>query len=124
VRVGLLENGDYLINPTFQQLEESRLNLVVAGSDEAVVMVEAGAHEVSESDVLEGIFRARVEQEINRQKDDLRDKLLDRLLGGSEPTPEGEPGDEPAEGTPDEPVEEEAPEDVLKRELIKKLFEN
>ena len=37
------ENGEYLINPTFQQLESCRLNLVVAGSDEAVVMVEAGA---------------------------------------------------------------------------------
>ena len=77
---------------------------------------------------LEGIFRARVEQEINRQKDDLRDKLLDRLLGGSEPAPEGEATGDSAGGTADEPaeepVEEEAPEDVLKRELIKKLFEN
>ena len=39
VRVGLTADGDYLINPTFQQLEESRLNLVIAGSKEAVVMV-------------------------------------------------------------------------------------
>jgi polyribonucleotide nucleotidyltransferase len=57
VRVGLTPEGDYLINPTFQQLEESRLDLVVAGSDEAVVMVEAGAQEVSEEEILEAIHR-------------------------------------------------------------------
>ena len=56
VRVGLTAEGEYLINPTFQQLESSRLNLVVAGSAEAVVMVEAGAKEVSEDEMLEGIF--------------------------------------------------------------------
>jgi polyribonucleotide nucleotidyltransferase len=56
VRVGLTTAGEYLINPTFEQLETSRLNLVVAGSEEAVVMVEAGAPEVSESEMLEGIY--------------------------------------------------------------------
>jgi len=57
VRVGLTTDGDYLINPTFEQLETSRVNLVVAGSDEAVVMVEAGSREISESEMLEGIYR-------------------------------------------------------------------
>jgi polyribonucleotide nucleotidyltransferase len=57
VRVGLTTEGEYLINPTFEELEESRLNLVVAGSEEAVVMVEAGAHEVSESEMLDGIYQ-------------------------------------------------------------------
>jgi polyribonucleotide nucleotidyltransferase len=57
VRVGLTTGGEYLINPTFEQLEESRLNLVVAGSEEAVVMVEAGAHEVSESELADGIYQ-------------------------------------------------------------------
>ena len=61
VRVGLTEGGEYMINPTFQELEESRLNLVVAGSADAVVMVEAGANEVSEAEILEGIFRAHEE---------------------------------------------------------------
>ena len=61
VRVGLTEGGEYLINPTFQQLEESRINLVVAGSADAVVMVEAGAHEASEAEILEGIFLAHEE---------------------------------------------------------------
>ena len=43
VRVGLTPEGEHLINPTFQELEDSKMNLVVAGSEEAVVMVEAGA---------------------------------------------------------------------------------
>ncbi|MBD3368177.1 MAG: polyribonucleotide nucleotidyltransferase [Candidatus Eisenbacteria bacterium] len=47
VRIGLV--GDELVvNPTFEQLEESVLNLVIAGTDEAIVMVEGGANEVSE----------------------------------------------------------------------------
>jgi len=57
VRVGLSPSGEYLLNPTFQQLEDSRLDLVVAGSETAVVMVEAGASEVSEEEMLEGIYR-------------------------------------------------------------------
>jgi len=61
VRVGLTPDGTYLINPTFQELETSRLNLVVAGSEEAVVMVEAGARDVSEAEMLDGIFRAHAE---------------------------------------------------------------
>jgi polyribonucleotide nucleotidyltransferase len=61
VRVGLTEEGKYLINPTFQELEECSMNLTVAGSDEAVVMVEAGANDASEEQVLEGIFLAHAE---------------------------------------------------------------
>jgi polyribonucleotide nucleotidyltransferase len=57
VRVGLTPEGEYLLNPTFRQLQTSRLDLVVAGSEEAVVMVEAGASEVSEEELLEAIER-------------------------------------------------------------------
>ncbi len=57
VRVGLMPDGEFVINPTFQQLETSRLNLVVAGSDDAIVMVEAGAKEVEEEVMLEALFR-------------------------------------------------------------------
>ncbi|HUD72598.1 MAG TPA: polyribonucleotide nucleotidyltransferase, partial [Dongiaceae bacterium] len=52
VRVGLID-GQYVINPTYQQMDESRLDLVVVGSATEVVMVEAGASEVSEQEVLE-----------------------------------------------------------------------
>jgi polyribonucleotide nucleotidyltransferase len=55
VRVGLVE-GQYLLNPTYQQMEQSRLDLVVVGSASEVVMVEAGAGEVSEQEVLDGIW--------------------------------------------------------------------
>tara|TARA_Y100000588_G_scaffold386928_1_gene483549 strand:- start:1908 stop:4040 length:2133 start_codon:yes stop_codon:yes gene_type:complete len=54
VRVGLI-NGEFIINPTYQQRETSQLDLVVAGSHDAIVMVEAGAEEVSEKDMLEAL---------------------------------------------------------------------
>ena len=57
VRVGLSPEGTYLVNPTYSELETSRLDLIVAGTAEAVVMVEAGANEVSEAEVLEAIVR-------------------------------------------------------------------
>ena len=54
VRVGRV-NGEYLINPSSKQLEESDMNVVVAGSRSAVVMVEGGARFVGERDLLEAI---------------------------------------------------------------------
>src|SRR5215831_5238857 len=54
VRVGLV-GGLYVINPTFAQRKESKLDLVVAGSKDGLVMVEAGASEVSEAQVIEGL---------------------------------------------------------------------
>jgi polyribonucleotide nucleotidyltransferase len=54
VRVGLLDD-ELVINPTIEQLQSSRLNLTVAGSREAIVMVEAGASEVSESKMIEAL---------------------------------------------------------------------
>jgi len=46
VRVGLVD-GKYVVNPTYDQIRQSQLNLTVAGTEEAIVMVEAGAKEVS-----------------------------------------------------------------------------
>ena len=57
VRVGLVD-GQYLINPTFAQRKESKLDLVVAGSKDGLVMVEAGAKEVSEEQVVEALEAA------------------------------------------------------------------
>ena len=51
VRVGLL-GDDLIINPTYEQRRQGRLDLVVAGSQEALVMVEAGAQQVSEEQIL------------------------------------------------------------------------
>jgi polyribonucleotide nucleotidyltransferase len=63
VRVGLV-NGRYVINPTYDEVRESRINLVVAGTEEAIVMVEAGAKEVSEEIMVEALMLAH--KEINR----------------------------------------------------------
>ena len=54
VRVGLV-GGRLAINPTSRDLKESQLNLIVAGSDEGIVMVEAGAREVSEATMVEAL---------------------------------------------------------------------
>ena len=51
VRVGLL-NGNYVINPTHEERKQSALDLIVAGSKDGIVMVEAGAKEVSEPHVV------------------------------------------------------------------------
>src|SRR5688500_82740 len=58
VRVGRVQEK-WVLNPTFQQLEYSDLELVVAGSTESIVMVEGGALEVSEDDVVEAIEVSR-----------------------------------------------------------------
>jgi polyribonucleotide nucleotidyltransferase len=63
VRVGLIE-GRYIVNPTYDEIRESRLNLIVAGTEEAIVMVEAGAQEVSEAIMVEALMLAH--KEINR----------------------------------------------------------
>src|SRR3954470_6146714 len=47
VRIGLVD-GQFIINPTFDQRKRSQIDLVVAGSRDAIVMVEAGAKEVTE----------------------------------------------------------------------------
>ena len=57
VRVGLVD-GQFLVNPTFQQRKESKLDLVVAGSKDGLVMVEAGAKEVSEEQVVTALETA------------------------------------------------------------------
>src|SRR5262245_44301154 len=54
VRVGLID-GRYYLNPTYGELKNSRLNLAVAGMEDGIVMVEAGAQEVSEEVMVEAL---------------------------------------------------------------------
>ncbi len=54
VRVGLVE-GQFVANPLFVERAESRLDLIIAGTDDAIVMVEAGAEEVSESEMVDAL---------------------------------------------------------------------
>lgn len=55
VRVGMID-GLYIINPTIEQAKVSRLNLAVAGTKDAILMVEAGAKEISEDEMLDAIW--------------------------------------------------------------------
>jgi len=54
VRVGLID-GEYLINPSYEERRRSRLELVVAGSRDAIVMVEGGAREVTEEEMVRAL---------------------------------------------------------------------
>ncbi|MEY3463368.1 MAG: hypothetical protein RLZZ468_1146 [Cyanobacteriota bacterium] len=54
VRVGLL-GDDFILNPSYREIERSELDLVVAGTPEGVIMVEAGANQLPEQDVIEAI---------------------------------------------------------------------
>lgn len=57
VRVGRV-NGEFVVNPTQAQLEESAMNITVAGSETAILMVEGGAKEAPEEEVLDAIMFA------------------------------------------------------------------
>ena len=77
-RVGY-QDGEFTINPTFKEMESNQLNMIVSSTKEAVVMVEAGCDEVTESVILEGFKKA---QEANSEIIDMIDEL--RGLVGKE----------------------------------------
>ncbi len=60
IRVGLID-GKYIINPTFDERRESELNLIVAGTEEAICMVECEANEVNETIMVEALMLAHRE---------------------------------------------------------------
>ncbi len=75
VRVGRV-GGKLVINPTKSQLQTSDLNFIVAGSGDAIVMVEGGASEVPEAEVLEALFHAQDQlQIINEMQKELQSKV-------------------------------------------------
>lgn len=57
VRIGRIQ-GNWVVNPTFRQLEYADVDIVVAGTEKAIVMVEGGAIQVPESEILEGLVVA------------------------------------------------------------------
>ncbi|MEB3286969.1 MAG: polyribonucleotide nucleotidyltransferase [Vampirovibrionales bacterium] len=63
VRVGRL-NGEFIVNPTFQQSEQSDLDLVVAATEDSIMMVEAGADFISEEDLIEALDFAHAQIKI------------------------------------------------------------
>jgi polyribonucleotide nucleotidyltransferase len=56
-RVGFV-NGEYVLNPTLDEMKDSRMDLVVAGTNDAVMMVESEIQEMSEDEVLKGVMFA------------------------------------------------------------------
>ena len=75
-RIGYVD-GEFVVNPTFQQLEDSALDLLVVGSRDGVVMIEADGTEVSESLMLDAIEKA---QEVNQQLIALQEEAV-RAVG-------------------------------------------
>jgi polyribonucleotide nucleotidyltransferase len=75
VRVGLVD-GEYVVNPTFAQRKQSTLDLVVAGTSDGIVMVEAGAKEVTEEQVVQALDAAhRAIRQIVASIDDLAEEV-------------------------------------------------
>ncbi|NPA15170.1 MAG: polyribonucleotide nucleotidyltransferase [Deferribacteres bacterium] len=60
VRIGMVDD-ELIVNPTLEQIENGKLNMVVAGTKDAIVMVEAGASEVSESTLIDALSLAHEE---------------------------------------------------------------
>ncbi len=74
VRVGLV-NGAFVINPTYTEMRESLLNIMVVGTSDGIVMIESGAKEVKEETVVDAIEFAHTEiKKICAAINDLREK--------------------------------------------------
>jgi polyribonucleotide nucleotidyltransferase len=93
VRVAKVE-GSWVVNPTYEEIDKSPVNLVVAGTSEAIGMVEAGCDEVDEADILAGLevaheaIREQAEAirawaaEVGAPKMDFAEKVADQALVG------------------------------------------
>lgn len=83
-------DGKFVINPPPEQMERSDLDLIVAGSKDAVVMVEGGAKEIPEKDLVEAImFAHREMQPVLELQEELK-KLVGAVKWEVKPTPAGE----------------------------------
>ena len=73
VRIGRI-NGEFIINPTFQEIETSDIELVVAGTESSIMMVEGEAKEVSEQEMLDALKLAHAEiKKIVQLQNELRE---------------------------------------------------
>ncbi|MGB3203094.1 MAG: polyribonucleotide nucleotidyltransferase [Nodosilinea sp.] len=89
VRVGLV-GDDFIINPTYKEVETGDLDLIVAGSPEGVIMVEAGANQLPEADVIEAIdFGYEVVQDLIKAQLELIKELGIDIA--TEPEPDTDP---------------------------------
>jgi polyribonucleotide nucleotidyltransferase len=75
VRIGLFDD-EFIVNPPFKKLEASRLDLVVASTKDAVVMIEAGAHQIPEKQMMDAIMKAyEVAQPLIEMQEELREMV-------------------------------------------------
>jgi len=91
VRVGLLD-GNYIINPTLAQQENCRVNLVIAGTRDAVVMIEGGAREATEEEIIGAIkaghneciriieIEEKMREAIGKEKIEIIEPFVDETL--------------------------------------------
>ena len=91
VRVGRI-NGQFVVNPTHQQIKEGDIELVVAGTSDSIMMVEGESNEINEDEMLDALKFAQGEikklvelqlelaKEINKQKRDVPEKSIDESL--------------------------------------------
>jgi polyribonucleotide nucleotidyltransferase len=85
VRVGLV-GDDFVINPTYAEIEAGDLDLVVAGSPDGVIMVEAGANQLPEQDIIEAIdFGYEAVQDLIKSQRDLLAHLGIELVQATPP---------------------------------------
>ncbi|MGK7962374.1 polyribonucleotide nucleotidyltransferase [Crocosphaera sp.] len=86
VRVGLI-GDDFIINPTYREVESGDLDLVVAGSPDGVVMVEAGANQLPEQDIIEAIdFGYEAVRDLIGAQYDIMEELGMELVKAEPPT--------------------------------------
>jgi len=85
VRVGLI-GDDFILNPSYREIEKGDLDIVVAGSPDGIVMIEAGANQLSEQDTIEAIdFGYEAVTELIKSQEDLLKDLGIKQVKLSEP---------------------------------------
>jgi polyribonucleotide nucleotidyltransferase len=88
VRVGLV-GDDFIINPTYKEIEAGDLDLVVAGSPDGVIMVEAGANQLPEQDIIEAIdFGYEAVRDLIQAQRELLEQLGIEIVTEAAPEPE------------------------------------
>jgi polyribonucleotide nucleotidyltransferase len=86
VRIGQDAEGNFLVNPDEEWLLESPLDLVVAGTEEAILMVEAGANEITEAEILDALDIAhQAIKELCQAQHDLRKQAGKEKVESSPP---------------------------------------
>ncbi len=85
VRVGLI-GDDFILNPSYREIERGDLDIVVAGSPDGIVMIEAGANQLSEQDTIEAIdFGYEAVTELIKSQEDLLKDLGIKQIKLSDP---------------------------------------